>query len=59
MALLAANPVVGRLTDNVGIAYGAAIENATGGKGNDLVIGNGLDNVLKGNEGDDGLTGGE
>jgi Ca2+-binding RTX toxin-like protein len=58
MAALAANPVVGRLTDNVGIAYGAIIENATGGSGNDLLIGNSSDNILRGNGGDDGLTGG-
>jgi len=58
MALLAANPVVGRLTDNVGIAYGAIIENAVGGSGNDLMIGNNVDNVLRANGGDDGLNGG-
>jgi len=58
MALLAANPVVGRLTDNVGIAYGAVIENAVGGSGNDLLIGNGVDNLLRANAGDDGLNGG-
>lgn len=57
MAALAANPAVGRLTDNVGIAYGAVIENAVGGHGNDLLIGNDSDNVLQGNAGDDGLTG--
>jgi serralysin len=57
MALLAANPVVGRLTDNVGIAYGAVIENGIGGSGNDLVVGNGAANLLVGNAGDDGLTG--
>lgn len=58
MALLQANPVVGRLTDNVGIAYGAVIENAVGGSGNDLMIGNNADNVLRANGGDDGLNGG-
>lgn len=57
MAALAANPAVGRLTDNVGIAYGAEIENAVGGHGNDLMIGNDLDNLLTGNGGDDGLVG--
>jgi len=57
MAVLQANPVVGRLTDNVGIAYGAIIENAIGGSGNDLLVGNAADNVLRGNAGDDGLTG--
>jgi serralysin len=58
MALLQANPVVGRLTDNVGIAYGAVIENAMGGSGNDLLVGNNADNVLRANGGDDGLIGG-
>ena len=58
MAVLLANPVVGRLTDNVGIAYGAVIENAAGGSGNDLLVGNHVANVLKGNGGDDGLNGG-
>lgn len=58
MAVLASNPAVGRLTDNVGIAYGAVIENGVGGSGNDLIVGNGANNVLKGNAGADGLTGG-
>ncbi|TMJ18730.1 MAG: hypothetical protein E6G92_02490 [Alphaproteobacteria bacterium] len=58
MAALAANAVVGRLTDNVGIAYGAIIENAVGGSGNDLLIGNNVDNILRANGGDDGLNGG-
>jgi serralysin len=57
MAALLANPVVGRLTDNIGIAYGAIIENGTGGSGNDLLVGNAVANVLKGNGGDDGLNG--
>ena len=57
MAALAANPVVGRLTDNVGIAYGAVVENGIGGSGNDLLVGNAAANVLTGNAGDDGLTG--
>lgn len=58
MALLAANPVVGKLTDNVGIAYGTIIENAKGGTGDDLLIGNDADNFLSGNGGDDALSGG-
>ena len=58
MAVLAANPVVGRLTDNVGIAYGAVIENGTGGSGSDLLVGNQVGNVLKGNGGGDALDGG-
>ena len=57
MAALAANPVVGRLTDNFGIAYGVTIENAIGGSGNDTMIGNEVDNVLTGNAGNDTLNG--
>lgn len=53
MNALKNNPVVGRLTDNVGIAYGAIIENAIGGKGNDVLIGNGVANVLDGGDGFD------
>lgn len=58
MAALKANPVVGTLTNNVGIAYGAVIENAIGGSGNDTILGNGVDNVLTGNGGNDVLGGG-
>ncbi|HEX5330359.1 M57 family metalloprotease, partial [Sulfuricurvum sp.] len=43
---------------NLGIAYGAVIENATGGSGNDTLIGNGVDNILTGNAGNDILRGG-
>jgi serralysin len=57
MALLAANPVVGRLTDNVGIAYGATIENGIGGSGSDRLIGNTAANTLTGNAGNDTLEG--
>lgn len=53
MAALLANPAVGRLTDNVGIAYGAIIENAIGGSGHDTILGNSIDNVLTGNAGND------
>ncbi|WP_166039737.1 M10 family metallopeptidase C-terminal domain-containing protein [Sphingosinicella sp. YJ22] len=53
MAALLANPVVGRLTNNVGIAYGAIIENAIGGHGHDSLLGNSVDNVLRGNAGND------
>ncbi|SOB86548.1 serralysin [Sphingomonas guangdongensis] len=59
MALLKANPIVGTLTNNVGIAYGAVIENAKGGSGNDSLLGNGVDNALFGNGGNDRLSGGE
>lgn len=47
----------GRLTDNVGIAYGTTIENAKGGSGKDVVYGNAADNVLEGNAGNDILEG--
>ena len=43
--------------DNLGIAYGAVIENAEGGSGNDQITGNGADNVLEGNGGQDTLFG--
>ena len=42
-----------RLTDNVGIAYGATIENAVGGSGNDTIIGNSVANRLNGGAGTD------
>ncbi len=57
MAALAANPIVGRLMDNFGIAYGVTIENAIGGSGADTMIGNEVDNVLTGNAGNDIMTG--
>lgn len=57
IAALRANPVVGRLTDNVGIAYGVTIENAIGGSGADAIIGNAANNRLVGNAGDDVLLG--
>ena len=39
------------------IANGVVIENATGGSGNDVLIGNDAANVLTGNDGDDTLMG--
>lgn len=39
------------------IANGVVIENATGGSGNDVIIGNGASNVLNGGAGDDVLMG--
>ena len=58
MAALATQPDFrGRLTDNVGIAYGAIIENAKGGAGNDTIFGNAANNVLTGNAGNDLLEG--
>jgi len=56
MAALAANGALGRLVDNVGIAYGATIENAVGGSGNDTLIGNAVANVLTGNAGIDTVS---
>jgi serralysin len=58
MAALAANPALGRMTNNVGIAYGAIIENAIGGSGNDTLMGNSVANVLTGNAGNDMIAGG-
>lgn len=49
---------VGRMTGNVSIAMGAVIENATGGGGNDTIIGNSADNRLRGLTGNDTLDGG-
>jgi len=49
---------VGHLTRNVAIAYGATIERAVGGGGNDRLVGNAADNLLIGNDGSDRLEGG-
>ncbi|MDQ3246574.1 MAG: M10 family metallopeptidase C-terminal domain-containing protein [Pseudomonadota bacterium] len=49
----------GMLHDNISIAYGAQIENAIGGGGNDTIIGNALANRLVGNGGDDVISGGD
>jgi len=43
----------GRLQNNVGIAYGAIIENAVGGSGDDILIANSARNELTGGEGFD------
>ncbi|MGZ8335029.1 MAG: M10 family metallopeptidase C-terminal domain-containing protein [Allosphingosinicella sp.] len=48
----------GVMRDNVGIAYGTIIENAIGGAGDDLIIGNDVANLLVGNDGNDKLEGG-
>ncbi len=47
------------MTNNIAIAYGAWIEHAVGGAGNDIITGNELANTLTGNAGDDVLNGGE
>jgi serralysin len=52
LAKYALNPD-GSLHDNIAIAYGAKIENAIGGVGNDTMKGNALDNLLVGNAGND------
>ncbi|WP_299309985.1 M10 family metallopeptidase C-terminal domain-containing protein [uncultured Croceicoccus sp.] len=56
MAIFVANPRLGGLIDNVGIAYGAEIENAIGGSGSDLLIANGLVNILNGGAGIDTVS---
>ena len=43
---------------NLGISFGCIIENATGGTGNDSIIGNDANNKLRGNKGADTLNGG-
>ncbi len=48
---------VGGLTNNIGIAFGAEIENAIGGSGSDQIKGNDLDNRLEGNAGRDAMYG--
>ncbi|WP_187830406.1 M10 family metallopeptidase [Siccirubricoccus phaeus] len=44
--------------DNLAIAFGAVIENARGGVGNDGIVGNDVANWLEGNAGNDTLEGG-
>jgi hypothetical protein len=46
----------GRPVDNIAIAYGADIENAVGGSGNDRIIGNELNNRIQGGDGFDVIT---
>ena len=46
-------------TNNLSIAFGVTIENATGGSGHDKLTGNTVANVLKGNSGNDTLSGGD
>jgi serralysin len=48
---------IGGLTKNVSIAYGAVIENAVGGSGDDTITGNAFANVLTGGNGNDILMG--
>ncbi|MFZ2268248.1 MAG: M10 family metallopeptidase, partial [Azonexus sp.] len=44
--------------NNIWISYGVVIENATGGSGNDQLVGNDVGNVLNGGAGADTLIGG-
>jgi Ca2+-binding RTX toxin-like protein len=48
---------VAGLTQNVAIAYKVTIENAIGGGGNDVIVGNTADNILHGGSGDDEFFG--
>jgi len=45
-------------TNNLSIAFGVSIENATGGAGGDTLTGNAINNALVGNGGNDTLNGG-
>nr|WP_155197627.1 M10 family metallopeptidase C-terminal domain-containing protein [Roseibium hamelinense] len=49
---------VGGGLGNMAIAYSAVIENAIGGRGDDVVLGNAASNTLHGKAGDDTLVGG-
>ncbi len=49
---------IGNANLKLTLASATALENVTGGSGNDLLIGNSLNNVLLGNDGNDVLTGG-
>ena len=46
------------MTQNIAIAYGAVIENAVGGAGNDVITGNAANNVIDGGAGADQMAGG-
>ncbi|WGL98251.1 M10 family metallopeptidase C-terminal domain-containing protein [Arsenophonus sp. aPb] len=49
---------VGGLKGNISIARGVIIENAIGGRGNDIIIGNASNNIIKGGAGSDIIYGG-
>lgn len=49
---------VGGYVGNFSIAYGAVIENAVGGSGDDTIMGNDADNLLEGGFGADSMMGG-
>jgi len=44
--------------NNLGIAFGAIIENVTAGSGNDTIIGNSANNIINGGAGNDTIYGG-
>jgi serralysin len=46
------------MTNNISIAYGCVIENAVGGAGDDVLVGNDYNNTLEGGIGNDTLAGG-
>ncbi len=48
---------VGGLKGNVSIAAGVTIENAIGGSGNDVIVGNDVSNIIKGGAGNDVIYG--
>ncbi|HLO76566.1 MAG TPA: M10 family metallopeptidase, partial [Magnetospirillum sp.] len=48
----------GTFDNSIAIAFGVTIENASGGSGADVIVGNGAANSLAGNDGNDSLTGG-
>ncbi len=49
---------IGGMKGNISIAYGATIENAVGGSGNDKIYGSDINNILSGGVGADSLFGG-
>ncbi len=49
---------IGGMTRNIAIAFGAVIENAVGGTGNDSIAGNSANNRLRGGAGNDTINGG-
>jgi serralysin len=48
-----------KMTDNLGIADNALIENIIAGSGNDKIVGNDAANLITGGAGNDTLTGGQ
>lgn len=57
--VLAVTAFSSKQVPNVWIAVGTSIENALGGEGADVLVGNSLDNELQGRGGDDVIVGGE